>query len=51
MKDKISGKIKTSDSKIINKLLLRAEKIRSRGLNDEDIIAQLVADEYENNTN
>ena len=49
MKDKISAKIKASDSKVISKLLLRAEKIRSRGLDDEDIIAQLVADEYENN--
>ena len=49
MKEKISEKIKTEDKKILSKLLCRAEAIKSRGLDDEDIILQLVADEYENN--
>ncbi len=49
MKEKISEKIKNEDKKILSKLLDRAETIKSRGLDDEDIILQLVADEYENN--
>jgi NRPS condensation-like uncharacterized protein len=48
-KEKIADKIKTTDEKTLNKLLARAEKIKSRGLDDEDIILQLVADEYSNN--
>ena len=46
MKEKIAEKIKVNDSKILERLLKRAEEIRRRGLDDEDIIAQLVADEY-----
>ena len=46
MKEKIADKINLKDSKTIDRLVKRAEEIRSRGLSDEDIIAQLVADEY-----
>ena len=49
MKEKISAKVKTSEPKILTNLLTRAETIKKRGLEDEDIIAQLVADEYKNN--
>ena len=49
MKEKISAKVKTSDPKILSKLIARAEEIRKRGLDDENIVAQLVADEYDNN--
>ena len=47
MKEKIAEKIKLKDSKTIDRLLKRAEEIRKRGLSDEDIILQLVADEYD----
>ena len=47
-REKIADKIKSEDNKVIDKLLRRAEKIKSRGLSDEDIILQLVADEYNN---
>lgn len=47
LKEKLADKIKNCDSKAMEKLLRRAEQIKSRGLDDEDIIAQLVADEYE----
>ncbi len=47
MKDKIAQKIKSNDSKITDKLFKRAEEIRNRGLSDDDILLQLVADEYE----
>lgn len=46
MKEKIAEKIKVKDSKIIDRLLKRAEEIKSRGLSDEDIILQLLDDEY-----
>ena len=45
--EKIAQKIKNADEKAINKLLKRAQEIESRGLSNEDIILQLVADEYE----
>ena len=46
MKEKIADKIKLSDSKAIDRLVKRAEEIKSRGLTDEDVILPLVADEY-----
>ena len=46
--EKIAQKIKNADEKAIKKLLLRAQEIERRGLSNEDIILQLVADEYEN---
>ena len=48
-KEKLAAKIKSADEKTLQKLLARADKIRNRGLEDEDIILQLVADEYDNN--
>lgn len=49
MKEKIAEKIKITDEKTLKKLLARAEKIANRGLSDESIILQLIADEYEKN--
>lgn len=49
-KEKLLEKIKTEDKKTLQKWLARAETIKSRGLDDEDIVLQLIADEYENNT-
>ena len=46
IKEKLIDKIKTNDSKAIEKLLKRAQQIKDRGINDDDIVAQLVADEY-----
>ena len=45
--EKIAQKIKNANEKAIKKLLLRAQEIERRGLSNEDIILQLVADEYE----
>ena len=49
MKEKISDKLKTSDPKILNKYSLRAQQLIKRGLEDEDIILQIIADEFESN--
>ena len=48
-KEKIAEKIKTTDVRTIQKLAERADIIKKRGLDDEDIILQLIADEYQNN--
>lgn len=48
-KEKLASKIKSTDEKTLQKLLTRADKIRARGLEDEDVVLQLVADEYFNN--
>ena len=45
-KKKIAQKINSADDKALKKLMLRAEEIKKRGLNDEDIILQLIADEF-----
>lgn len=47
MKDKIAAKIKSEDNKVLKYLLERAEAIEKRGLNDENIVLQLITDEYE----
>lgn len=48
-KEKLAEKINSVDEKALGKLLVRAGEIRDKGLDDEDIILQLVADEYSNN--
>lgn len=48
-KEKITAKIKCSDEKTLMKLLKRAEEIKTRGLYDEDIILQILADEHADN--
>ncbi len=47
-KEKIADRIKSQDGKTLKRLLERAQAIVKRGLADEDIVLQLVADEYEN---
>lgn len=47
MKEKIAQRIKTADVKTLAKLLKRAQELEKRGLKDEDISLQLIADEYE----
>ena len=47
MKEKIAQRIKTADAKTSAKLLKRAQELEKRGLNDEDIALQIIADEYE----
>ena len=47
IKEKISEKIKCSDAKTLNKYMARAEELQKRGLTDEKLILQLIADEYE----
>ena len=49
MKEKIANRIKNADSKTLKRLLARADEIKNRGLDDEDIILQLVEDEFNNN--
>lgn len=46
-KEKISEKIKSADAKTVNKFMARAKELRKRGLTDENIILQLIADEFE----
>ncbi len=46
-KDKIADKIKSNDDKTISRLFERAKAIEKRGLDEEEIILQLIADEYE----
>lgn len=47
-KERIADKIKSRDDKTVSRLFERAKAIEKRGLTDEDIILQLIADEYEN---
>ena len=46
MDKKIVERIKTADSKTIKRLLARAYEIKNRGLDDENIILQLIEDEF-----
>ena len=46
-KEKIADKIKSRDDKTVSRLFERAKAIEKRGLTDENIILQLIADEYE----
>ena len=49
MKEKISQRIKNADSRTIKRLVLRAKEIEKRGLDDENILLQLIEDEFNNN--
>ena len=45
-KEKIAEKIKSADDKTLQRLLNRAETLKNRGLDDEAIVLQLLADEF-----